>query len=300
MVAYEPLISVLIPSYNHASYIKEAIESIRSQDYKNLEIVVVDDFSTDGSRKILKKLSQQEGAKLRLFLNEKNEGVASTINVAIKHARGELVALLASDDLFLPDRFSVQLKKFSDDPRLRIIYADGRALENGKVAGKLHGDRVFSLLQNNSGHIARYLYTHACSLFLQTALIKKTLLLDVGGLDGNALADDWLLNAKFFSNMKSSVEYAYVNCDVIYYRQHDANVHKDYWRQSRLKLEFIEKFTPENLKSEGFANIHYDLARLALKSHLKREALRHFVASQKAKFSIRRMKFITKFLRSLF
>jgi len=92
----------------------------------------------------------------------------------------------------------------------------------------------------------------------------------------------------------------FIDEDVVLYRHHSANVHRDYERQSRLKLEFIEKFTPDNLKSEGFANIHYDLARLALKTHLKRDALKHFIASQNAQFSMKRMKFVTKFLRSLF
>ena len=99
--------------------------------------------------------------------------------------------------------------------------------------------------------------------------------------------------------MRDRNEYAYVDEDVVLYRHHEGNIHRDYERQSRLKLEFVERFTPPELKAEAFSNIHYDLARLALKSSLRGEAVKHFLASQRAAFSVSRMKFVTKFLRSL-
>ncbi len=293
----QPLISVLIPSYNHQNYIRATVESIRSQPYRNIEIVVVDDCSTDDSRKVLEQLCGEPGAPIRLYFNEQNRGVVPTINSALKRAQGDLVVLFASDDLFCANRFEAQLGQFSGNPDLKIVYANGRVLRDGEMGGQLHDARVWELLRRTPDEIRQYLYTHTSPLFLQTALIKRSLLLSVGGFDETALADDWLMNAKFFSSMRSNREYAYVDQDVVLYRHHDANIHRDFTRQSSLKLEFIERFTPGELKSEGFSNIHYDLARLALKNNLKKTALKHFIASQQAQFSMKRMKFISKYLR---
>lgn len=295
----QPLISVLIPSYNHQHYIRETVESIRSQPYQNIEIVIVDDCSTDDSRKVLEQLTRESGAPIRLYFNEENRGVVPTINAALKHAQGELVVLFASDDLFCADRFEAQLTLFAKNPDLKIVYANGRVLKDGEKGRQLHDARIWELLCKTPDDIRRYLYTHTSPLFLQTALIKRSLLLAVGGFDETALADDWLLNARFFSHMHSNHEYAYVDRDVVLYRHHDANIHRDFTRQSRLKLEFIERFTPGELKPEGFSNIHYDLARLALKNNLNKIALKHFFASQKSQFRMKHMKFITKFLRQL-
>jgi len=293
----QPLISVLIPSYNHQNYIRETVESIRNQPYQNIEIVIVDDCSTDSSCKVLEHLSGEPGVPIRLYLNEQNRGVVATINSALKRAQGDLVVLFASDDLFCANRFEAQLGLFSENPDLKIVYANGRVLKDGEKGRQLHDARVWELLRKTPDEIRRYLYTNASPLFLQTALIKRSLLLSIGGFDETALADDWLLNAKFFSSMRSNREYAYVDQDVVLYRHHDANIHRDFARQSRLKLEFIERFTPRQLKSKGFSNIHYDLARLALKNNLKKTALKHFIASQYAQFSMKRMKFIGKYLR---
>jgi len=295
----QPLISVLIPSYNHQHYIRETIESIRSQPYQNIEIVIVDDCSTDDSRRVLEQLSDEPGAPIRLYFNEKNRGVVSTINSALNRAQGDLVVLFASDDLFCANRFETQLELFSENPDLKIIFANGRVLKDGERTRQLHNSGVWELLRKPPDEIRRYLYTHTSPLFLQTALIKRSLLLAVGGFDETALADDWLLNAKFFEYMDSKREYTYVDQDVILYWHHDANIHRDFSRQSQLKLEFIERFTPANLKSEGYANIHYDLARLALKNGPRGNALKHFMASQWAQFSMRRMRFIAKFIRRL-
>ena len=294
-----PLISVLIPSYNHQDFIRDTVDSIRRQPYGNIEIVVVDDCSTDDSQQVLAQLQQEPGAPIRLYLNEHNRGVVPTINAALGHARGDLVVLFASDDLFCPDRFASQLALFATNPELKIVYANGRVFSDGRTGRQLHDARIWALLDQEPAGIRHYLYTHTSPLFLQTALIKRSLLQAVGGFDETATADDWLLNARFFSVMRDRSEYAWVDEDVVLYRHHEGNVHRDYARQSRLKLEFVERFTPPDLKAEAFSNIHYDLARLALKSGLRGEAVRHFLASQRAGFRLGRMKFVTKFLRSL-
>ena len=142
MLVCQPLISVLIPSYNHGNFIRETVESIRSQPYRNIEIVITDDCSSDNSRSVLTQLSEDAGIPIRLYFNEENQGIARTINCLLGHAKGEFVALLASDDVFCKNRFETQLRMFSENPDLKFIYSNGRVLRNGELGKRLHGAGV--------------------------------------------------------------------------------------------------------------------------------------------------------------
>ena len=97
----KPLISVIIPAYNCESYVTEALLSALNQTYKNIEVLVIDDASTDNTLKIAQSFSDD---RLQVFANEKNLGAGPTRNFAIKQARGEWIALLDSDDWFAPTR----------------------------------------------------------------------------------------------------------------------------------------------------------------------------------------------------
>ncbi len=293
----KPLISVLIPSYNHAEYITETIESIWQQPYQKIEIVVVDDCSTDRSFDILRALQKRSPVVMQLHLNERNLGPKATVNRALQLSHGDLIIPFASDDKFAPNRVERQVREFHENPELRIIYGNGYIIRNGDKTRKLHGPEIAELLSREPEEILHFLYTHASPLFLQCALMRRDFLLAVGAYDGDLLADDWLLNVRMFESMKSKKEFRYIDDESVYYRQHDANLHKNFERQSRLKLEFVGQHTPDPLKAEAYANIHYDVARAALSNGLWGEAIRHFRASQSSQFNIKRLGFLTKFAR---
>ena len=96
-----PLVSVIIPSYNHEQYVTKAIKSVFSQTYKNIELIVIDDGSKDHSVKKILELKKRYPFK---FIARKNKGLASTLNEAIKLAKGVYITFLASDDYYLPQR----------------------------------------------------------------------------------------------------------------------------------------------------------------------------------------------------
>jgi glycosyltransferase involved in cell wall biosynthesis len=95
------LISIVIPSYNHRRYIGDAIASAQAQTYKPIELIVIDDGSTDGSDELIR---ERFGAALAHYAHRPNRGAHATINEAIAAARGEWVAILNSDDLYTPER----------------------------------------------------------------------------------------------------------------------------------------------------------------------------------------------------
>lgn len=104
----KPLVSVVMPNYNGARFVEQAIESVLAQTYQNFEIIVVDDCSTDNSADMIKKKCAGD-IRLHLVTLDKNKGVANARNVGIKEARGEYIALLDNDDLWENDKLERQV-----------------------------------------------------------------------------------------------------------------------------------------------------------------------------------------------
>lgn len=103
-----PEISVIVPFYNREGYIQEALESIFCQDFRDFEIIAVDDGSTDGSAQIVKEFSQ---TPINL-ISQENQGAASARNAGVRVARGRLITFLDSDDTWVPNKLSAQLADF--------------------------------------------------------------------------------------------------------------------------------------------------------------------------------------------
>lgn len=106
------LVSVLVPAYNVSSYVREALSSVLAQTYKHLEIIVIDDGSTDNTGEILNQLAKSD-TRLRIIHNEKNIGIIKTLNKGLNLAKGDYIARMDADDLIVPDwieKFSTEWK----------------------------------------------------------------------------------------------------------------------------------------------------------------------------------------------
>lgn len=100
-----PLVSIIIPAYNHEQFIVQAVNSIAQQDYSNIELIVIDDGSTDRTA-VLAELALEDSKCRYYFLRQKNHGAPATINRALSFAKGDYITILNSDDYFLPSRVS--------------------------------------------------------------------------------------------------------------------------------------------------------------------------------------------------
>ncbi len=114
-----PLISVIIPTYNRGWIIKEAIDSVLAQDYVNYELIVVDDGSTDNTHDILNSYQNNF-----LILRQNNKGVSSARNRGLAAASGHFVAFLDSDDIWLPQKLSQQVDFFHSNPDALICQTE--------------------------------------------------------------------------------------------------------------------------------------------------------------------------------
>ncbi len=167
-----PKISVIIPNYNYGSFIEETICSVVNQNYKNLEIIIIDGGSTDNSVEILKKYNNQ----INYWISEKDEGQADAINKGLLAATGDYVAYLNSDDTYLPNAF---LEIFSNSKSLNkdFIYGDvliGNELKNSKPnRTKKNKLELFSLIQFY--YSAKYVIPSQSVFIKREFLIKNNL-----------------------------------------------------------------------------------------------------------------------------
>ena len=116
-------VSVIIATYNSAAYLKEAIDSVLAQEYKNFEIIVVDDGSTDRTKQLVEGLQAHNSQRIQ-YVYQQNQGPAPARNSGIKHADGRYIAFLDADDIWLPDKLSKQMPCFAQRPQTGFVYCD--------------------------------------------------------------------------------------------------------------------------------------------------------------------------------
>ncbi|MEY4510159.1 MAG: hypothetical protein RLZZ450_2281 [Pseudomonadota bacterium] len=150
------LVSVVIPAFNARQTIREAVESVLAQTYSDLEVVVVDDCSTDGTLEILADLAERDG-RLRLLRRSENGGPPATRNTGIRASSGALLAFIDADDLWHPEKIAMQVEKMAQcGPEVGVVYTwctymdeAGHIIPNRVFAGKHEGDVYAALLFGN-------------------------------------------------------------------------------------------------------------------------------------------------------
>jgi len=139
----QPLISVIIPTYNCAHFIRECLSSIVAQSHGSFEAIVVDDASTDGTFDSLSG-SLPDG-RFRIHRQERNQGASVARNTGVRMAAGQYIALVDADDLLLPDHLSTVVRVFDEMPDVGLVCCDSRLI--GPAGETLHGGRTWHEIQ---------------------------------------------------------------------------------------------------------------------------------------------------------
>lgn len=132
----QPLISIILPVYNSSAYLQQALDSVLSQTYSNWELITINDASTDHSLNILNSYAKKS-SKIKVFSHTPNQGIAHTLNKALKHAQGQYIARMDADDIMLPNRLQKQLKYLLKHPETIVIGGQCQLIDTqGKTIGK--------------------------------------------------------------------------------------------------------------------------------------------------------------------
>lgn len=252
-----PLISVVVPVYNHAVYIKECLNSLKDQDYPNVEIVICDDGSTDDSVKIVKKwLLDNPSVNVTLFEQE-NKGVCSTLNKLIKLANGEFIALCASDDALtfnsLSSRYYFMVSKGK-----KAVISDSYTIDehstviNNSSISKLYRGNLDKL---SNDIVSECLYNWAIAG--PALLIDKKLYDTVGFYDETLLTED----RDFYLRLLAGNHLTFINKSLALYRVHSGNASRSGIKK---RLLISRQVALSNIKNASLFN---GAKKLFLMSH---------------------------------
>ncbi len=170
-----PQVSVIIPAYNCAEFIVETLDSVFSQTFKNYEIILVNDGSLDSEK--LEKILMPYFNNI-VYIKQENSGAAAARNTAIKNARGEFLAFLDSDDIWLPEYLEAQINQIAEK-KCDMIYAD--AILFGSLAGK---NKTFMEDCPSRGEVTtESLINGECNIINSGTVVRRKNVLEVGLLD---------------------------------------------------------------------------------------------------------------------
>jgi len=183
-------VSVIIPTHNRAAFLEEAIESILFQDYKDFELIVVDDGSTDGTRELIRTYGERV-----IYLHQDNKGVSCARNRGIENSTGKYIAFLDSDDKWLPKKLSSQIDFFSCNTDAMICHTEEIWVRNGVRVNPMKKHKKYS------GMIFERVLP-LCIVSPSSVMIRRDLFLGIGLFDESLPAcedyDLWLRIASRF------------------------------------------------------------------------------------------------------
>jgi len=183
-IAAEPRVSVVLPTFNRGWVVTEAVESVLGQDYANLELIVVDDGSTDNTNDLLSTFEDRI-----TVIRQPNRGVSAARNAGVRASTGELIALLDSDDTWLPGKVTAQVTFFSTHPDVLVCQTEEVWIRNGVRVnpGKRHRKEAGMIFERSLA---------LCLVSPSAVMMRRSLLDQVGLFDESLPAcedyDLWL------------------------------------------------------------------------------------------------------------
>lgn len=286
-------VSVIIPSYNCAKYVAEAIESVLNQTYDDFEIIVVDDGSTDNTKEILKEYIEKKRIQ---YIYQENQGPGAARNSGIKASKGEYIAFLDADDAFKEDNLEKKISMSSAFPQVNLIFSDyyyqlesfskNPALEKenflkkfSKVISKHPQGMLFT--PNTFSEIFEVPFF----IWTGTVMVKRLMFEKVGlfrtDLAGHEDTDMWLRLAK-----EGGI--GYVDLPLSYYKQFRSSLTvKQPLKYAQDRINFLFPLLKQNISDKNvsyivrkrLAWVYYDLGCYLNSENKKKEARQSFVRS---------------------
>ncbi|MCG7900408.1 MAG: glycosyltransferase [Candidatus Thiodiazotropha weberae] len=220
-------VSVIIPTYNRASTLPRALDSVFAQTQPLLEVIVIDDGSEDETKTVVERDYPDV-----IYLSQTNSGVSHARNTGIRHAKGEWLALLDSDDSWLPEKLQLQMASLNDSPQLRISHTDEIWIRNGVRVNPMDKHT------KQGGHIFRNCLP-LCVISPSAALIHHSVFQEYGLFDTNLPAcEDYDLWLRICA--QEAVDFVEKPL-VVKYGGHQDQLSRKHWGMDRFRVYALQK-----------------------------------------------------------
>jgi glycosyltransferase involved in cell wall biosynthesis len=227
-----PKVSIIIPTYNRLPMLKEAVDSVLAQDFEDMELIIVDDGSTDETSEEMRRY----GGRVKLLQQLENRGVSAARNKGILHAKGKYITFLDSDDLWMKGKLKIQVAFLDDNPHYPICYTDEIWIRKGK--------RVNPMLKHSkySGWIFEKCLP-LCTISPSSVMMRKTLFSKVGLFDeALPVCEDY----DFWLRVSARFPIFFINRKLMIKRGgHPDQLSQRSWGNDRYRVVALEKLLSE-------------------------------------------------------
>ena len=239
MMNKSPLVSIIACCYNHERFLAETLDSIMAQTYLNIELIIIDDFSTDSSVKKINNWIKKHKHQCLFIKNTENLGVVKTLNKALKKCNGKYFSLIACDDIYLPKKTVNQVNKLSNLGKdYAAIYSDAFIINDD--GSYQYGTQISRKQINNppSGNIYEDLikkdnFIPALSVVYKTEIIKE-----LGYYDESLIYEDYDMLLRLSQNYKIYFQKEIESCYRLHQTNMNYNLDKPKFLDSKIKMLF--------------------------------------------------------------
>lgn len=242
------LCSVICVSYNHAKFAADGLQSIFDQTYRNIEIIVLDDGSTDDTAEVISEKLKQSPFPAK-FITQRNTGnVPGNFNAAMEQASGEFLTFLSLDDLLLPECIESRMELLHSNEN--IVFAADTGYQEVDDAGAIIAANLRMPVTKQKIATAADLleteYNEINTFYIQGQIFRTETVRSFGGFDDTLIGDDIIFRTKLFRHLAAhpTLSFHIGSSTVFAYRKHDGNLHKKSFRQIKTVIEWKEKFFP--------------------------------------------------------
>lgn len=245
----EKLISVIVASYNHSSYVIECLDSLLSQTYKNWELIIADDASKDDSVATINKWLDKHGVVAKKNFHGANTGFCTTLNECVKLCEGDYIKIIAADDVIMPELLTKTVGALESlDNDYGLVYSNAAIInKNSFRTGKLV---LTPELTTPSGWVKDILL-QGNFLPALTVLMKKKVLDVIGEFDTNLIAEDF----DYWLRASGKFKFHYIAEPLALYRVHGENISLNYDNEGEVRKIIIKH--DEHLTQKEKLNIFF-------------------------------------------
>ena len=255
----KPTVSVVMPVYNSARFLREAIDSVLAQSFTDFELVLVDDGSTDGSAAIMDGYSDP---RIRVVKQDRNRGLVAALNTGLDHAHGTFIARMDGDDVMVPQRLAVQVRFLEDHPAVAVVAAFVDLInEDGAVTGVWNTDREAVTEEE-----IRALMPKTACIAHPTVMIRRDALAGLRYDPRQVEGEDWDLWLRMLSR---GFRIAKIPEALLLYRQHPASFTGTNKSRRVLELRLLamrRRFLLGEWGALRFNRLHLDLLLAQVRS----------------------------------
>lgn len=247
MTEQQPLVSIVIPCYNHAQFVQETIQSVINQDYENIELIIIDDGSKDNSVEVIEKMKPACETRFKRFefRHRPNKGLCATLNEALEWCEGIFISFIASDDIMRHYKTREQVEYLEENCNVTGVFGAVELLyKNGSRNEVVH---------KSNSYVFNDIFLHKHNLPAPTSMLRLNSIKNVNGFRENFIIEDWIM---WLDLAQNNGTLDYLNRVFAAYRRHDGNLSGELDKMFEGRIQTVEVFKKHKLYRKAKAKIY--------------------------------------------